>query len=123
MKQMTDELKKVADDAGLDPDVVEYLQARRATSVGIVAAFASGFEEADRLLMDPLEKGFKHEAKEFKVDDAQKAIARASLRFLWKLCREQTQPSPTSNRSPRQHKPRPPPSRCSRRFRPTSCGL
>ena len=82
---MEDELRQMAESVGLDKTIIEYLQSRRAISVGLLGAMASNFAEVDQ---DPLVAGYDHEGKHHQVETTEVPVVKAGLRYLWKLCND-----------------------------------
>ena len=86
MRAMEDDLRQLAAKANVDDAMLEYLQARRTVTVGLLANIAKDYTELDTILFTPLEAGFEANGKTHKVEAADIPIAKASLRYLWKLC-------------------------------------
>ena len=86
MRGMEDDLRQLASKAAVDDSLLEYLQARRTVTVGLLANIAKDYSELDAVLFTPLEIGFEANGKTHKVEPADAALAKASLRYLWKLC-------------------------------------
>ena len=86
MRAMEDDLRQLAAKANVDDGMLEYLQARRTVTVGLLANIAKDYTELDTILFTPLEAGFEANGKTHKVEAADIPIAKASLRYLWKLC-------------------------------------
>ena len=86
MRAMEDDLRQLAVKANVDDSMLEYLQARRTVTVGLLANIAKDYTELDTILFTPLEAGFEANGKTHKVEAADIPIAKASLRYLWKLC-------------------------------------
>ena len=86
MRAIDDELLKLADEAGLDANLKEYLQARKTITVGMVASIAKDYEEIDRILVQPLLDGYDDGMKTHKVRQEDAAVTKAAMRYLWRLC-------------------------------------
>ena len=86
MPAIDDELLKLADEAGLDATLKEYLQARKTITVGMVASIAKDYEEIDRILVQPLLDGYDDGMKTHKVRQEDAAVTKAAMRYLRRLC-------------------------------------
>lgn len=84
MRGLNLDLVQMADEAGVDKTILDYLRARKALSTGVLGAMARTWDEVDTTLVQPLLDGYEHEGVTHKVDQKDAALAKAQIRFLWK---------------------------------------
>lgn len=53
MRGLNSDLMQIAEEAGVDQAVLDYLRARRALSTGVLGAMAKNWDEVDALLVKP----------------------------------------------------------------------
>ena len=97
MRALDDDLKRLAVKAGLDDPLMGYLQARKTLSVGLMASIATDFAELDKTLFEPLQTGLEVNGKKHQVAIEEAPVAKAALRYLWKLCQAEIAPQPAPN--------------------------
>lgn len=78
------DLADMATAANIDPEVVEDLRAQQIMNPGLLANYATSFDEVDKNLSAPYEAGVELAGKTYKIEDGKKNIFKAALRFLWK---------------------------------------
>ena len=104
MRAVEDDLRRLAEKAACDEAMIDYLQARRTISVGLMANIAQDYAELDKVLFSPLEAGLEINGKTHKVTADDAPIAKAGPRYLWKLCCDQialpSQPTSTAPPTP-----------------------
>ena len=99
MRGLNSDLVQMADEAGIDQTILDYLKARKAMSIGVLGAMARTWDEVDKTLVQPLLDGYEHDGVTHKVDQKDAALAKAQIRFLWKKSHDSLDgtPAPTSN--------------------------
>ena len=97
MRGLNKDLLQLAEEAGVESVVLDYLRARKALSKGILGAMAQNWDEVDQLLVKPLVDGHTHEGVTYKVTEAEATLAKAQIRYLWKVSHDQlANPTPAS---------------------------
>ena len=99
MRGLNLDLVQMADEAGIDKTILDYLRARKAMSIGVLGAMARTWDEVDTTLVQPLLDGYGHEGVTHKVEQKDAALAKAQIRFLWKKSHDSLEGTPvtTSN--------------------------
>ena len=97
---MGDDLKQMAANVRLEADLIEYLRARKATFTGILGSMATNFAEVDSALIDPLANGVDIDGKKHQVAPEDMPVAKAGIRYLWKLCHDRVQGVTTTTTTP-----------------------
>ena len=89
MRGLNSDLMQIAEEAGVDQAVLDYLRARRALSTGVLGAMAKNWDEVDALLVKPLETGHTVDGVTHQVAEADIPLAKAQIRYLWKTSHDQ----------------------------------
>ena len=107
MRGLNSDLAHIADEAGVDGIVLEYLRARRALSTGVLGSMATNWDEVDAVLVKPLLDGHTIDGVTHQVPEADGPLAKAQIRYLWKMSNDQlekntgtptqTAPAPSSH--------------------------
>eukprot|EP00435_Cladocopium_sp_Y103_P031707 s148_g8.t1 len=92
MRVQQHDLQRAADAAQIDQNVVAFLEAMKISNLGMLAAAADSFADVDEQFWQKWCEGISLEGKEFKLNDENKIIARAALRYLWREASNSWQP-------------------------------
>eukprot|EP00435_Cladocopium_sp_Y103_P059759 s29_g21.t1 len=84
MRGLNTDLVQMAEEAGIEKVVLDYLRARKALSTGVLGAMARDWDEVDTILVKPILEGYTHDGVTHKVPEADAVVAKAQIRFLWK---------------------------------------
>ena len=96
MRGLNSDLLHLAEEAGVDTVVLDYLRALRALSKGVLGAMARNWDEVDSVLVQPLLDGHVHEGVTHKVAEGDAALVTAQIRYLWKTSHDQLESTATT---------------------------
>lgn len=96
MRGLNADLMHIAEEAGVDQVVLDYLRARRALSTGVLGSMAKNWDKVDALLVQPPENGYTVDGVTHQVAAADIPLAKAQI---WKTSYEQLESTPMGSQT------------------------